>query len=90
MGRPGHGQLAVAQVEVAVAAVDLERVGEHADDGAAEDDDEQAQAGAQSAQPMRPRPDGALHAGTLAFGEPAETQTAVVVSPGGEGGADEA
>lgn len=43
MGRPGHGQLAAAQVNVAVAAVDFQRVHEHADDGAAEDDAEEAE-----------------------------------------------
>lgn len=42
VGRPGHGQLATAQIDGAVAAVDVERVHEGADDGAAEDDDEQA------------------------------------------------
>lgn len=40
MGRPDHGQLALAQIDIAVAAVDFKRVHEHADDGAAENDDE--------------------------------------------------
>lgn len=43
MGRPDHGQFSFAQVDVAIAAVDLKRVHEHADDCAAQDDDEQAE-----------------------------------------------
>ena len=87
--RPGHGQLAVAQVEVAIATVYFERVREHADDSAAEDNDEQTQAGAQPAQPVGTRADGALHAGALALCKAAEPQAAVVGGSGGEGGADE-
>jgi hypothetical protein len=65
VGGPCHGQLAAPQVQVAVAALDLERVHQHAHNGAAQHDDEQAQARAHPAEPMRPRHDGQLerHAG---------------------------
>lgn len=43
MGRPCHGDLSATQVQVAVTAIYLEGVDQHADDGAAEDDDEKAQ-----------------------------------------------
>lgn len=43
VGGPCHGQLAMAQIEVPVTAIYFERVDQHADYGAAEDDDEEAQ-----------------------------------------------
>ncbi len=51
-GGPCHGQLALAEVEVGVAAEDFEGVDEEDDDGAAQDHDEQAQGGAQATEPM--------------------------------------
>ena len=43
MGRPDHGDLAFAQLEVAVPPIDAEGVHQHEDDGAAQDDYQQAQ-----------------------------------------------
>lgn len=48
---PGHGELAMAEVERDVTAVDLEGVYQRARDGAAEDHDEQAESRAQPAEP---------------------------------------
>ena len=52
-GGPRHGQLILAQVDVAVAAEDLEGVNEEDDDGAAEHNDQQAEGRAQSVEPVR-------------------------------------
>lgn len=86
MGRPCHGDLSAAQVQVAVAAIDFEGVDQHADDGAAEDDDEQAQTGADPAEPMRSRHDGQVerHMRAQAFGQGSETVDAVVLGLFGE------
>ena len=43
-GWPGHGQFSLAEVEIGVAAVDVKRVGQHASNGAAEDDDQESEA----------------------------------------------
>ena len=50
---PGHGQFALAEVQICVAAVDVKGVGQHDGDAAAEDNDEQAQSRAQAAEPVR-------------------------------------
>lgn len=89
MGGPGHGQLSAPQVEVPVAAIDFERVHEHADDSATKDDDEQAQAGSQSAEPMRAGDNGQLHAGALPAQERRGREAGAVVGLGDEGGTDE-
>ena len=52
-GGPRHGQLILAEVDVAVAAEDLEGVDEEDDDGAAENNDQQAEGRAQSVEPVR-------------------------------------
>lgn len=39
--RPGHGQLALAEVEIAIATADFEGVSQEDNDGAAQYDDEQ-------------------------------------------------
>lgn len=67
----------MAKVEVSVSAVDFNRVHEHADDGAAEDNDQEAQAGAQAAEPMGTVANGALHASALLLDEGAQVDVGV-------------
>jgi len=50
---PCHGQFALAQVEVGVAAVDFEGVDQENNNSAAEHNDQQAESGSQAAEPMR-------------------------------------
>jgi hypothetical protein len=85
---PHHGDLALPQVQVAVAPVDGQGVHQHEDDGAAQHDDEQAQAGPHPAEPMRPWQGLERHGRAQALGQRRELVAAVVLGLGVEGGAD--
>ena len=85
---PHHGDLALPQVQVPVAPVDGQRVHQHEHHGAAQHDDQQAQARPHPAEPMRPRQRLERHRRAQALRQRRELVAAVVLGLGVEGGAD--